>query len=89
MLRKTVIALLVVASAGLVLPTVASARGGGGFHGEDGIHDHGNYHYYGYPYVYYPNGYGDSYDTSDGCNVVRRGMHTAYGPRQHPAQVCG
>jgi hypothetical protein len=83
MLRKTVIALLVVASAGLVSPTVASARGGGGFH------DNGNYDYYGYPYVYYPNGYSDSYDYDDGCYVIRRGVHTARGPRLHPAQVCG
>jgi hypothetical protein len=33
MSRKTVIALLTVASVGLVSPTVASARGGGGGHG--------------------------------------------------------
>ena len=91
MLRKTVIALLVVASVGLVSPTVASARGGGGgfrgggfhgggFHGRGfgpglafgaigaglgyglyGTNDDGGYGYYGYPYVYYPNGYSDSY----------------------------
>jgi hypothetical protein len=42
MLRKTIIALFAVAAVGLVSPSVASARGGGGFHG--GGHGGGGFH---------------------------------------------
>ena len=73
MLRKTMIALLVVAAVGLVSPTVASARGGHGFHG--GFHGGGFHHGFygrgfgwglgfGAPYAYgwgYPYGYGYPY----------------------------
>jgi hypothetical protein len=116
MLRKTVIALLAVASVGLVSPTFASAPGGGGGFGGGGFHDGGflsrgfgpglavgaigpglgNGLYasydnadYGYPYVYYPNGYSDDYDDTDGCYVIRRHVHTTHGWRLHPVQVCG
>src|ERR1700730_6485610 len=45
MLRKTVIALIAVASIGLLSPTVASARGGyGGFHGGFGGFHGGGFH---------------------------------------------
>ena len=42
MLRKTIIALFAVAAVGLVSPSVASARGGGGFH--VGGHGGGGFH---------------------------------------------
>jgi len=41
MLRKTVLAACAVAALGLVSPTVASARGGGGAHGVGGFHGGG------------------------------------------------
>jgi hypothetical protein len=41
MLRKTIVALLAVASIGLLSPTMASARGGMGGHGGGGFHGGG------------------------------------------------
>jgi hypothetical protein len=161
MMRKTIIALLAVASVGLAAPTMALARGGGGgggghggggmggghgggfgggmggggfhgggfggggFHGggfAGGFHDGGGFHgggfhgrdfgrrfafgsgqgygvydpydydddtgYYGYPYVYYPNGYSDSYADNGNCSVVQRRVHTTHGWRREPVEVC-
>lgn len=124
MLRKTVLALLAIASIVLISSTVASARGGGGgghgggfgggafhgggFHGRGfepglafgaigtglgyGLHrpyDNGNYGYYGYPYVYYPNGYTNSYDDNEDCYEVQRRVQTTHGWRLRAVQVWG
>jgi hypothetical protein len=43
MLRKTMIALFTVASIGMLAPSVASARGGGGFGGGGGFHGGGGF----------------------------------------------
>jgi hypothetical protein len=49
---------------------------------------YGPYGYYGdYGYPYYA--YGDSYYDDGGCYVVRRRVHTPYGWRIQPVQVCG
>ena len=72
--------------------------GGGGFHGGGfglggfglglGYGLYGPYGYYGdYGYPYYA--YGDSYYDDGGCYVVRRRVHTPYGWRIRPVQVCG
>lgn len=55
MLRKMMIALLAVAAVGLVSPTVASARGGHGFHG-GGFH--GGFHGGGFHHGFYGRGFG-------------------------------
>jgi hypothetical protein len=173
MLRITMIALFTVASIGMLAPSVASARGGGGFGGAGGFHcgggfggggfhgggfggggfhgggfGGGGFHgggfggggfrsggfggggfrsaaiasggfrsrafaadgfrgrgfhhgrrfafgafddYYGdYGYPYYDYGYyGDSYYGDGGCYVVQRRVHTRYGWRIQPVQVCG
>jgi hypothetical protein len=116
MLRKTVVALLAVATVGMVSPTVASARGGGGGFGGGGFQDGGfngrgfgpglavgaglgyglygtnensDYGYYGYPYVYYPNGFHASFDDNDRCYEIRRHVHTTHGWSLQPVQVCG
>jgi hypothetical protein len=74
---------------------------GGGFHG-GGFHHgfgigafglgvglgyglYGPYGYYGYPYGYYDDYYADE----GGCYVVRRRVHTRYGWRIRPVEVCG
>jgi hypothetical protein len=41
---------------------------------------------YGYPYYGY---YNDSYSGDGGCYVVQRRVHTRYGWRIRPVQVCG
>jgi hypothetical protein len=134
MLRKTIIALSAVASIGLVSPTMALARGGGGgghggggfggghmgggggwhggglggggFHGGNfggGFH-HGGFAGRGFGhrfafggglYPYYdtyaydaPYAYGDSYVDDGDCYVIQRRVHTAYGWRLRPVQVC-
>jgi hypothetical protein len=101
MFRKTIIALFAVAAVGLVSPTIASARGGGGHGGGGGFHGGGfrgaglgiglglglagAYGAYGYPYGY---GY-DSYAYDDGgCYLVRRRVMTPYGWRLRRVQVC-
>src|ERR1019366_5707663 len=101
MFRKTIIALFAVAAVGLVSPTIASARGGGGHGGGGGFHGGGfrgaglgiglglglagAYRAYGYPYGY---GY-DSYAYDDGgCYLVRRRVMTPYGWRLRRVQVC-
>jgi hypothetical protein len=49
---------------------------------------YGPYGYYGdYGYPYYA--YNDSYYDDGGCYVVRRRVHTPYGWRIRPVQVCG
>ena len=51
-----------------------------------GLYDpYDDYAYYGYPY----DAYGDSYYDGGGCYVVRRRVHTRYGWRVRPVQVCG
>src|SRR6267154_929547 len=105
MLSKTVIALLAVASIGLVSPTMELARGGGGGGGGGrGFHDRdfgrrfgfGFYPYdyyddyaYDYPYGYYPYASSDSYADNGSCYVVQRRVHTTHGWRLQPRQVCG
>jgi hypothetical protein len=72
---------------------------GGGFHGGRGfgvgafglglgygLYDPYDY-YADYGYPYYADG--DSYYDGDGCYVVRRRVHTLYGWRIRPVQVCG
>jgi hypothetical protein len=45
--------------------------------------------YYGYPdYAYGDTYYGDSYYDDGGCYVVQRRVHTRYGWRLRPVQVC-
>jgi hypothetical protein len=54
--------------------------GGGFFYGPD----------YGYDYGYYPDyAYDDTYYDNGGCYVVQRRIHTRYGWRLRPVQVCG
>jgi hypothetical protein len=101
MVRKTIIALFAVAAVGLVSPTMASARGGHGFHG-GGFRGAGiaagaiglglglataPYAYGGYGYGY-PYGY-DSYAYDNGgCYLVRQQVMTPYGWRLRRVQVC-
>ena len=50
------------------------------------------YAYYGdydYDYPYYDYAYDDSYYGDGGCYVVQRRVHTRYGWRIRPVQVCG
>jgi hypothetical protein len=75
---------------------------GGSFHGGfagRGFHGgafHGRFHRRAFvglgfaPYYdgYYPYAYNDYYDDG-GCYVVRRRVHTRYGWRVRPVQVCG
>src|SRR6266481_2332464 len=68
MLRKTVIALLAVASVGLVSPTMALARGGGGGGGGHGGGmgggfggGHGSFAGRRFGFGFYPYGYDDDY----------------------------
>jgi hypothetical protein len=104
MLRKALIVLAAVASVGLLAPGVAQARGGHGFggHGFHGGFGrgvgigafglglglgYGIYGPYGYGYPYY----GDYYADDGGygaCYVVRRHVHTRYGWRIRPVEVC-
>ena len=84
-------------------PFAANGFRGGGFH--HGFHHHGRrfafgafavglgnpYAYYGdydydYPYDYAND---DSYYGDSGCYVVQRRVHTRYGWRVRPVQVCG
>jgi hypothetical protein len=44
---------------------------------------------YGYYDGYYPYAYNDDYYDDGGCYVVRRRVHTRYGWRVRPVQVCG
>ena len=48
-----------------------------------GMMDH---QFYGYPYYDY--GYDDSYYGDGGCYVVQRRVHTRFGRRIRPVQVC-
>jgi hypothetical protein len=43
---------------------------------------------YGY-YDDYPYAYNDDYYDDGGCYVVRRRVHTRYGWRVRPVQICG
>src|SRR5712672_3422921 len=74
---------------------------GGGFHGgfaSRGFHG-GGFHRrafvgfglgsYGYYDGYYPYAYNDDYYDDGGCYVVRRRVHTRYGWRVRPVQICG
>jgi hypothetical protein len=60
---------------GLALGAIGTGLG----YGLHRPYDNGNYGYYGYPYVYYPNGYTNSYDDNEDCYVVRRRVHTTHG----------
>jgi hypothetical protein len=72
---------------------------GGGFH--HGFNHHGRFGAFavglGYPYAYYGGydsdypdyAYDDSYYGDGGCYVVQRRVHTRYGWRIRPVQVCG
>jgi len=72
---------------------------GGGFHGGRGFGLggvglglgyglYGPYGYYGdYGYPYYA--HDDRFYDGDGCYVVRQRVHTRYGWRIRPVQVCG
>src|SRR5450755_4826396 len=76
---------------------------GGGFHGRfagGGFHGgrfHGGFHrrafvglgFGSYYDGYYPYAYNDDYCDDGGCYVVRRRVHTRYGWRVRPVQVCG
>src|SRR6267142_4995255 len=76
---------------------------GGGFHGRfvgGGFHGgrfHGGFHrrafvglgFGSYYDGYYPYAYNDDYYDDGGCYVVRRRVHTRYGWRVRPVQVCG
>jgi hypothetical protein len=44
---------------------------------------------YDYDYPYYDYAYDDSYYGDGGCYVVQRRVHTRYGWRIRPIQVCG
>jgi hypothetical protein len=95
MLRKTIIALFAVAAVGLVSPSVASARGGGGFHGGfrgggfrgGGFGGFGLYGPYAYGGYGYPYSYGGYYDDG-GCYLIRQRVMTRYGWRLRQVQVC-
>jgi hypothetical protein len=97
MLGKTIIALFVVAAIGMLSPTMASARPGGGFHGGFGRAGiaagavglgmglaAAPYAYgYGYPYGY------DSYAYyGGGCYSIPRRVLTPWGWRVRPVEVC-
>ena len=88
-MRKTFIALFVLAAVGVIQSSEASARGGGGFRGGGfrgrGFGGYGFGLYYG---GYYPYAYND-YDDDGGCYLVRRRVMTPYGWRIRPVQVCG
>ena len=45
--------------------------------------------YYGYDYGYPDYAYDDSYYDDGGCYMVQRRVHTRYGWRLRPVQVCG
>jgi hypothetical protein len=72
---------------------------GGGFHGRfagDGFHGRGFHRrafvglgFGSYYDGYYPYAYNDDYYDDGGCYIVRRRVHTRYGWRIRPAQVCG
>ncbi len=47
------------------------------------------YDYYGYDYPYGDYAYNDTYYDDGGCYLVRRRVHTPYGWRIRPVQVCG
>ena len=44
---------------------------------------------YGYYDGYYPYAYNDDYYDDGGCYLVRRRVHTRYGWRVRPVQICG
>ena len=50
---------------------------------------YGYYGDYDYDYPYYDYAYDDSYYGDGGCYVVQRRVHTRYGWRIRPVQVCG
>ena len=77
-------------------------RDGGGFHDHDAFRGHRDrdfdHRFIGfgfYPYDYYDNyPYDNSYASGDsyydnGCYLVRRRVHTSYGWRVRPVEVCG
>jgi hypothetical protein len=82
----------------------SGAFAGNGFRG-GGFHHHGRrfsfgafalglgypyaYGDYNYDYPYYDYAYDDSYYGDGGCYVVQRRVHTRYGWRIRPVQVCG
>jgi hypothetical protein len=79
----------------------SGALAANGFRG-GGFHHHGRRFAFGafalglgYPYAYYGDYdydypyYDDSYYGDGGCYVVRRRVHTRYGWRIRPVQVCG
>ena len=87
-----------VGSAGVRSGTFAANgfRGGGFHHGFRhhrgfalGVFGVGPYAYYDdyYDYPYYA--YDDSYYDDGGCYIVQRRVHTRYGWRLRPVQVCG
>ena len=97
MFCKKAIALLAVAAVGLVAPTMAVARnggGGGGGHGggfhDGGSHDHDFDHHFGWNYGSYPYGYSDSYAYYDNnsCSIIQRRVYTTYGWRTRSVPVC-
>ena len=103
MARKLMMALFALAAIGLVQPTAASARGGGGggfrsagVHGGFGggsFHGfHGGFHRRGFVgFGVGPYAYYDDYPYyyDDGCYIVRHRVMTRYGWRIRPVQVCG
>ena len=89
MLRKTIIALLAVAALGLVSPTGAFARGGGGGHG-GGFHG-GGFHgggFRGGGWGGWGLGFGYPYYYGGDCYLVRRRVLTRYGWRIRRVEIC-
>ena len=93
MLRNKIISIVALAVIGLVSPTAASARGGGGGHGRGGFHGGGGgfrgrgFGFSG-PYAYgdYPYYYGDDYE--GGCYLIARRVLTRYGWRSRRVEIC-
>jgi hypothetical protein len=73
-MRKTIVALFVLAAVGLVQSTVVSARGGvGGFGGGGG----------------YPASFGGNYAEGGDCRLVAHRVMTRHGWRIRRVEVCG
>jgi uncharacterized membrane protein len=82
MLRKTIFALAAIIALGALVPTEASARWHGGWHGGGGWRGPG--WGWGYPYAYAPG----PYYYAGGCWQPRR-VGTPYGWRLRRVWVCG
>jgi len=103
MLRKTTIALGAMASIIVMMPHSGFAQTGPGvrsvvsdadrdrhFYFGSGFWGPGYYDgYWGYPGVAGNDSYAEPYHPDGSCRVVQRRVHTSYGWRVSPVQVCG